>query len=100
MVPVQLVSLHRKFDLIFFADFCIANGDGSRQPTEKELAIARTQGENFAKILNTFHRGQNAPVEEKKQEVVQEKVEEVKKVQEKQVKKVEEKKESSSCFCM
>ncbi|KAJ2806551.1 hypothetical protein H4R20_001643 [Coemansia guatemalensis] len=28
----------------------MANGDGSRQPTEKELAIAETQGEGFAKI--------------------------------------------------
>ncbi|KAI8076148.1 flavoprotein-like protein, partial [Thamnidium elegans] len=35
----------------------VANGDGSRQPSEKELTIARTQGENFAKILNTFHQG-------------------------------------------
>ncbi|KAJ2162563.1 hypothetical protein GGF46_000566 [Coemansia sp. RSA 552] len=28
----------------------VANGDGSRQPSEKELAIAETQGENFAGI--------------------------------------------------
>ena len=35
----------------------IANGDGSREPSEKELEIAYTQGENFAKILNTFQRG-------------------------------------------
>ncbi|KAJ2819404.1 hypothetical protein FBU31_005546, partial [Coemansia sp. 'formosensis'] len=28
----------------------IANGDGSRQPSEKELAIAENQGENFAKV--------------------------------------------------
>ncbi|KAJ2863038.1 hypothetical protein GGH94_003869 [Coemansia aciculifera] len=28
----------------------IANGDGSRQPSEKELAIARDQGENFGKV--------------------------------------------------
>lgn len=37
----------------------LANGDGSREPTAKELEIARTQGENFAKILNTYHRGLN-----------------------------------------
>ncbi|CAO0792798.1 unnamed protein product [Mucor circinelloides] len=35
----------------------VANGDGSREPTVKELEIAHTQGENFAKLLNTFHRG-------------------------------------------
>ncbi|KAJ2456995.1 hypothetical protein GGF42_002939 [Coemansia sp. RSA 2424] len=29
----------------------IANGDGSRQPSEKELEIARDQGENFAKVV-------------------------------------------------
>ncbi|KAJ2033563.1 hypothetical protein H4S04_002698 [Coemansia sp. S16] len=28
----------------------VANGDGSRQPSEKELAIARDQGENFGKV--------------------------------------------------
>ncbi|KAG2209097.1 hypothetical protein INT46_006261 [Mucor plumbeus] len=35
----------------------VANGDGSRQPTEKELEIARTQGENFGKIITTYVRG-------------------------------------------
>ncbi|KAJ2742549.1 hypothetical protein GGI20_004412 [Coemansia sp. BCRC 34301] len=29
----------------------IANGDGSRQPSEKELEIARDQGNNFAKVV-------------------------------------------------
>ncbi|KAJ2770275.1 hypothetical protein IWQ56_002230 [Coemansia nantahalensis] len=29
----------------------IANGDGSRQPSQKELEIAVAQGENFAKIV-------------------------------------------------
>ncbi|KAJ2024135.1 hypothetical protein GGI06_001123 [Coemansia sp. S85] len=28
----------------------IANGDGSRQPSQKELEIAENQGENFAKV--------------------------------------------------
>lgn len=37
--------------------YFVANGDGSREPTVKELEIATTQGENFAKLLNTFHRG-------------------------------------------
>lgn len=35
----------------------VANGDGSRQPTEKELEIARTQGENFGKVVTTYVRG-------------------------------------------
>ena len=30
----------------------IAGGDGSRQPSEKELAIARYQGEHVAKITS------------------------------------------------
>ncbi|KAI7896381.1 flavoprotein-like protein [Mucor mucedo] len=42
----------------------VANGDGSRQATEKELEIARTQGENFAKLLITFHRGLEVAEEE------------------------------------
>ncbi|KAI9311157.1 flavoprotein-like protein [Dichotomocladium elegans] len=32
----------------------IAGGDGSRQPSEKEISIAVTQGENFGEVLNTF----------------------------------------------
>ncbi|KAI8640088.1 NAD(P)H:quinone oxidoreductase, type IV [Parasitella parasitica] len=35
----------------------VANGDGSRQPTEKELEIARNQGENFGKVITTYVRG-------------------------------------------
>lgn len=35
----------------------VANGDGSRLPTDKEKDIAKTQGELFAKLLNTYHRG-------------------------------------------
>ncbi|KAF7727741.1 hypothetical protein EC973_007200 [Apophysomyces ossiformis] len=35
----------------------IANGDGSRQPTEKELEIAMNQGENFGAIVNTYVQG-------------------------------------------
>lgn len=38
----------------------IANGDGSRQPSEKELSIAETQGENFAKTVKTFVAGKSA----------------------------------------
>ncbi|KAJ1958776.1 hypothetical protein EC988_000096 [Linderina pennispora] len=32
----------------------VANGDGSRLPTEKELSIAETQGEEFAKFAAKF----------------------------------------------
>jgi NAD(P)H dehydrogenase (quinone) len=35
----------------------VANGDGSRQPSEKELAIVYTQGENFAKVVKTMKQG-------------------------------------------
>ncbi|KAH8551686.1 NAD(P)H:quinone oxidoreductase, type IV [Umbelopsis sp. PMI_123] len=35
----------------------ITNGDGSRQPSEKELAIAKQQGESFAKLITTFEAG-------------------------------------------
>ncbi|CDS05064.1 Putative NAD(P)H:quinone oxidoreductase, typeIV [Lichtheimia ramosa] len=38
----------------------VANGDGSRQPTEKELDIARTQGENFGKVVATYVKGKDA----------------------------------------
>ena len=37
----------------------IANGDGSRQPTEKEFEIAKTQGENFAKVVSTYVAGKS-----------------------------------------
>ncbi|KAG2220272.1 hypothetical protein INT45_009887 [Circinella minor] len=37
----------------------VANGDGSRQPTEKELEIAKTQGENFAKVVSTYVAGKS-----------------------------------------
>lgn len=35
----------------------ITNGDGSRQPSELELSIAKSQGENFATIISTFVKG-------------------------------------------
>ncbi|KAI9010430.1 NAD(P)H:quinone oxidoreductase, type IV [Phycomyces nitens] len=35
----------------------IVNGDGSRQVSEKELDVARNQGENFGKIVSTFVKG-------------------------------------------
>ncbi|KAI9293536.1 NAD(P)H:quinone oxidoreductase, type IV [Neoconidiobolus thromboides FSU 785] len=35
----------------------VAGNNGARQASEKELDIARTQGENFAKILTQYVRG-------------------------------------------
>ncbi|KAI8086369.1 NAD(P)H:quinone oxidoreductase, type IV, partial [Halteromyces radiatus] len=37
----------------------MANGDGSRQLIEEELAMAKNQGQNFGKFLATYHRGVN-----------------------------------------
>lgn len=102
-----------------------ANGDGSRQPTEKELSIAKTQGENFARLLNTYHRGiesstttpvgeeateqkeepvvtREVAVEEPKKTVEESKktVDEPKKTVEKPSEPVSKKEEKSKCFCM
>ncbi|KAH8555595.1 NAD(P)H:quinone oxidoreductase, type IV [Umbelopsis sp. PMI_123] len=38
----------------------VANGDGSRMPSEKELSIAETQGQNFAKVVSTYFAGKSA----------------------------------------
>ncbi|KAI8344704.1 flavoprotein-like protein [Chlamydoabsidia padenii] len=35
----------------------LSNGDGSRVPIEEELEMAKNQGENFAKLLATYHQG-------------------------------------------
>ncbi|KAI9485328.1 MAG: flavoprotein-like protein [Benjaminiella poitrasii] len=40
----------------------IAEGDGSRQPTEHELSIAHDQGKNFGAIISTFVKGKNYSV--------------------------------------
>jgi NAD(P)H dehydrogenase (quinone) len=95
-----------------------ANGDGSRQPTEKELSIAKTQGENFARLLNTYHRGiessTTTPVgeevtEQKEEPAVSREVaveepkktvEEPKKTAEKPSEPVSKKEEKSKCFCI
>ncbi|KAI7869231.1 flavoprotein-like protein [Spinellus fusiger] len=44
----------------------VTNGDGSRQPSAIELGIARNQGENFGKIVNTYLKGKhmNKPLTE------------------------------------
>ncbi|EPQ26880.1 uncharacterized protein PFL1_05515 [Pseudozyma flocculosa PF-1] len=38
----------------------IAAGDGSRQVSANELAIAKTQGESFAQVVNTYVKGKSA----------------------------------------
>ncbi|KAG1076917.1 hypothetical protein G6F42_025196 [Rhizopus arrhizus] len=38
----------------------ISDGDGSRQPTQTELDIARNQGQNFGVIVGTFVKGRSA----------------------------------------
>ncbi|GAN10597.1 protoplast secreted protein 2 precursor [Mucor ambiguus] len=38
----------------------ISDGDGSRQPTQTELDIAKNQGQNFAVIVSTFVKGRVA----------------------------------------
>jgi NAD(P)H dehydrogenase (quinone) len=35
----------------------IAGGDGSRQPSEKELKVAEYQGSYFAKTVSTYIKG-------------------------------------------
>jgi multimeric flavodoxin WrbA len=35
--------------------YTLAGPDGSRQPSENELAIARFQGEHVARIANRLH---------------------------------------------
>ncbi|CEP17616.1 hypothetical protein [Parasitella parasitica] len=38
----------------------IAAGDGSREVTEKELAVARYQGKNFGEIIRAYVKGRDA----------------------------------------
>ncbi|CBQ73552.1 probable 1,4-Benzoquinone reductase [Sporisorium reilianum SRZ2] len=38
----------------------IAAGDGSRQPVDIDLTIAKAQGEHFANVVNTFVKGKSA----------------------------------------
>jgi multimeric flavodoxin WrbA len=45
----------------------IAAGDGSREVTEKELAIAHYQGKNFGEIIRAYVKGKNAFATEGKQ---------------------------------
>jgi NAD(P)H dehydrogenase (quinone) len=57
MVQEQLVRQKENNMKLLNLSFFVANGDGSRLPTDKELDIANTQGENFAKLLVAYHRG-------------------------------------------
>lgn len=38
----------------------VAGGDGSRQPTEADLRVAKAQGSSFAKFVGTFVAGKAA----------------------------------------
>ncbi|SNX85079.1 probable 1,4-Benzoquinone reductase [Melanopsichium pennsylvanicum] len=38
----------------------IAGGDGSRQPIDIDLAVAKSQGEHFANVVNTYVKGKSA----------------------------------------
>ncbi|PWZ00099.1 putative 1,4-benzoquinone reductase [Testicularia cyperi] len=38
----------------------VAGGDGSRQPVEADLIVAKDQGEHFATVVNTFVKGKSA----------------------------------------
>lgn len=48
-----------KADISNLFNFLLANGDGSRQPSQKELEIAATQGENFGKVVSTYYKGKS-----------------------------------------
>lgn len=38
----------------------IAGGDGSRQPSAKELEVAHIQGKQFGNMIRAYVRGKNA----------------------------------------
>ncbi|CAE6499596.1 unnamed protein product [Rhizoctonia solani] len=38
----------------------IASSDGSRQPSEEELAVAQTHGKHFAEVVKTYKKGEAA----------------------------------------
>lgn len=45
----------------------VAGGDGSREPSTKELEIAHIQGKSFGDVIKAYVRGKNAfSVEEQK----------------------------------
>lgn len=46
--------------ILNFYTISVANGDGSRQVTQKELEIAHTQGENFGKLVSTYVKGKTS----------------------------------------
>lgn len=48
----------RRLMVTFF--FSHSNGDGSRKVSQKELEIAKTQGENFGRVVSTFVKGKTA----------------------------------------
>lgn len=82
----------------------VTNGDGSRQPSAKELELAKFQGEAFGKLLNTFAKGK---ARDSKPEVQQKQEEVTAKPKESQTPKPREQlqtekpeKSHKKCFCM
>lgn len=53
----QILRLQKTNGSIFFSH---SNGDGSRKVSQKELEIAKTQGENFGRVVSTFVKGKTA----------------------------------------
>ncbi|CAE6410307.1 unnamed protein product [Rhizoctonia solani] len=43
-----------------FGSGTVAAGDGSRQPSEEELAVAQTHGKHFAEVVKTYKKGEAA----------------------------------------
>ncbi|KAG0181342.1 hypothetical protein DFQ28_010794 [Apophysomyces sp. BC1034] len=85
----------------------IANGDGSRQPSQKELAIAVTQGENFGKLLSIMEKGkqiQEKPAARAPTSVIETResiqVEREKRKSNSKTRELKKEKEPSKCFCM
>ncbi|KAF7728125.1 hypothetical protein EC973_006640 [Apophysomyces ossiformis] len=83
----------------------ITHGDGSRQPSEKELAIAVTQGKNFGQLLVIMGKGKQSeerlaekvPAVKSRESIVIE-TEQRKSVS--KTRQVKKEKTPSKCFCM
>jgi NAD(P)H dehydrogenase (quinone) len=69
----------------------IAGSDGSRQPSEKELEIARIQGREFAELVSTYIKGATLP----SQTTAAAKISNTATINEKQAQKLEKSKSNS-----
>lgn len=54
-----LFGLHEVVGGSPYGSGTVSDGDGSRQPTETELSIAKNQGANFANVVATFVKGRD-----------------------------------------